>query len=92
MYCLKCKKKTESLNLEKRITTNNRSLLFSTCAICGKKKTQFISNKSGKGVFNNILSTVGNTMGEFHLPASQGEYVPDGSFNNQKNIHIVDWY
>ena len=30
-----------------------------------------------------MLSAVGNTVGELHLPTSRGEYVNNGSFNNQ---------
>ena len=83
MYCLKCKSHTESINIQESITSNNRKRLIATCKICSGKKSQFIANKSGKGVFNKLLSTVGNTVGELHLPSSQGEYVSNGSFNNQ---------
>ena len=87
MYCLKCKRKTESDNIQVKITSNSRRRQTGVCKICGRNKSQFISNqqvnKSGQGVFNNILSKIGNIVGEMHLPAKQGEYVPNGSFNNQ---------
>ena len=83
MHCLKCERKTESINIEQKITRNNRRIQTALCRICGTKKSQFVSNKSGHGVFNDILSKVGNTVGELHLPSSRGEYVPNGSFNNQ---------
>ena len=76
-FCVKCKRNTESINAVKSITKNNRPILKSNCVICGSKKSQFL--KVGKGIFNNALSNLGV---ELHLPASKGEDVPDGSFNN----------
>ena len=39
---------------------------------------------SGRGIGDSIISTIGK-LGELHLPASRGEHVPNGSFNNQNN-------
>ena len=78
MYCLKCRAVTDSTNIQEKITKNNRKMLSGVCTICGKQESRFISSlmkKSGQGIFN----------GELHLPTSQGESVPDGSFNNQSN-------
>src|SRR5438132_7757757 len=83
MYCVKCKQKTDSINVVESVSKNNRRMIKSICCVCGSKKSQFIASKSGRGVFNNVLKAVGNTVGELHLPASRGEYVPNGSFNNQ---------
>ena len=83
--------RTESSNVEEKITKNGKRLLSAVCKICGRKKSQFMSKTktltedqqiSGSGIFNNLLSTLGNTVGEMHIPAAQGEYVPNGSFNN----------
>ena len=83
MYCLKCKSKTNSNNIQEVLSKNGRLMLSATCNICGRKKSQFVAkNKSGEGIFNDILSKVGNTVGEMHLPSKQGEYVQNGSFNN----------
>jgi len=76
-FCLKCKRNTESINVVKSKTSNNRPILKSNCIICGSKKSQFL--KVGKGLFNNALSNLGV---ELHLPARNGEDVPNGSFNN----------
>ena len=84
MYCLKCKQHTESTNIQQKIAANNRLRLSAICTVCGKKKSQFIKKASGQGVFNDILTKASNVR-EFHLPVEQGEYVPNGSFNNQKN-------
>jgi hypothetical protein len=81
MYCVKCKQKTESTNITEVITKNNRNMLKSICSACGSKKSQFVKNTIGKGIGDTIISTIGK-FGELHLPASKGEYVPNGSFNN----------
>ena len=47
--------------------------------LCGCKKSQFVKKMEGQGLFNNAL---GNLGFELHLPANEGEYVPEGSFNN----------
>lgn len=85
MYCLKCKTHTPSNNIYQKYTSNGRRLLVAQCKSCGITKTKFVSSKNGQGIFNKMLSTVGNAVGEMHLPAIQGEYVPDGSFNDQRN-------
>lgn len=83
MYCVKCKQKTETVNIIHVVTKNNRRLLKGTCTACGNKKSSFVAaNKGGAGLGNAIIKAIGN-LGELHLPASQGEYVPAGSFNNQ---------
>jgi len=74
MYCLKCRGITDSTNIQEKISKNNKKMLTATCKVCGKQKSKFIS-KSGQGLFN----------GELHLPTTNGEYVPNGSFNNQNN-------
>ena len=76
-FCVKCKRNTDSINVVQGTTKNNRPVLKSNCGICGSKKSQFL--KVGKGLFNNALSNLGV---ELHLPASKGEEVPNGSFNN----------
>jgi len=76
-FCLKCKRNTDSINAVKDKTKNNRLILKSECGVCGSKKLQFL--KEGKGLFNNAL---GNLGFELHLPSSEGEEVPNGSFNN----------
>lgn len=78
-FCLKCKRNTDSINGVQTTTKNNKPILKSNCAVCGTQKAQFLKHASGKGLFNNALSNLGV---ELHLPASKGEYVPEGSFNN----------
>jgi hypothetical protein len=83
LYCVKCKQKTESIDVVEIKTKNNRKILKSVCSICSGKKTSFIANAArGSGLGDTIIKAIGK-LGELHLPASKGEYVPNGSFNNQ---------
>ena len=50
MYCVSCKKYTENQNSNVRKTKQNRLILLSNFAACGKKKLTFIKNKE----FNNF--------------------------------------
>ena len=45
MYCLSCKEYTVNKNSSVRKTKQNRLMLLSNCAVCGKKKSTFIKNK-----------------------------------------------
>ena len=62
-YCIKCRRHTETNNLHHFVAKNGRVMLKSTCAVCGKTKTQFV--KSGSGLFNKAES---NLPFELHLP------------------------
>ena len=81
MYCVRCKQKTESKDIVELISKNNRKMLKSICSICGCKKSSFIKSATGKGIGDTIIKTIGK-IGELHLPADQGEYIQNGSFNN----------
>jgi len=45
IYCLKCKKKTDTKDEHKTVSKNGRSMIKGTCAVCGSKKSEFV--KSG---------------------------------------------
>ena len=77
MYCVKCKGKTESVNVTEVTSKNNRRMFKGTCNLCGSKKSQFTKN-----IFGNGISDVIGKIGELHLPSSKGEEVVNGSFNN----------
>ena len=55
MYCLSCKKNTEKENSSVRKTKQNRLMLLSNCAACGKKKSTFIKNKELHNFDNNWI-------------------------------------
>ena len=53
-YCLKCKKNAESINPKVSKTTNGKSIILSTCDICGSKKSKFIKEQAAKGLLSNL--------------------------------------
>ena len=53
-YCLKCKKKTESINPKVLKTRNGKIIIFSKYAICGSKKLKFIKEQQAKGLLSNL--------------------------------------
>ena len=45
-YCLKCRKNTQSKNVEVVKTKNGRIMLLSKCSVCNSKKNRnFLKNK-----------------------------------------------
>ena len=75
MYCVKCRRQTESLNVEKIIAKNGRSMLRGTCKICEKTKTRFIASNAGGDLVDSLNSVTRNIKlpwakypGEMHLP------------------------
>src|ERR1051325_10759333 len=70
------------------VSKNNRKMIKSTCKICNSKKSSFIKNSSGSGIGDTIIKAVGK-IGELHLPAEKGEYVPNGFFNNLKKALLL---
>ena len=71
MYCVRCKKKTETTNEQIATTSNNRQMKRGKCAICGTTKTQFIKSsieKPGKAKGGSILNKMINNLPvEMHL-------------------------
>ena len=45
MYCIGCKKNSANKNSRVRKTKQNRLMLLSNCAACGKKNLTFIKNQ-----------------------------------------------
>ena len=60
IYCLSCKKRTPDNNLKPKITKNKRSYIQSSCSICKKLKSQFVSIKQidGDGVSNQLFKNI----------------------------------
>ena len=53
-YFLKCRKNTESINPKVLKTTNGRTMTLSKCAICGSKKSKFITEQQAKELLRNL--------------------------------------
>jgi predicted nucleic acid-binding Zn-ribbon protein len=67
MYCVKCKRKTESTNITIVTSKNGRRMHKSTCFQCGGKKFSFIKSEKSGG---DIVSYLANNFSppEMHLP------------------------
>lgn len=65
MYCVKCKKHTDTDNIQHVVTKNNRNMLRGVCVSCGSTKTQFVKLPEGGSFLN---STINSLPFEMHLP------------------------
>ena len=82
IYYLKCKTKTNTYDITKTRTKNNRNLTEGTCSICVNKKSLLVATVQGTGFsLNNFIN---NLPVELHQFAEKGEHVPEGSFNDQQ--------
>ena len=63
IQCLKCKTKTDTLEIKQIKSKNNRLMLQGKCALCGTNKSSF-SSCSGAGLADKII----DKMPEMHLP------------------------
>ena len=66
MYCLKCRRVTETQNITTARSKNGRLMRRGQCLACGKIKTQFIKKGTAGGSFLNSL--VNKLPFEMHLP------------------------
>ena len=67
MYCLKCRRVTETENITTATSKNGRLMKRGQCITCGKKtKTQFIKRDATGRSFPNTL--VNKLPFEMHLP------------------------
>ena len=61
MYCLRCKRSTDTNDVMLHMSKNNKKMKRGTCASCGGMKTQFV----GKGIVNSVINKLPL---ELHLP------------------------
>ena len=71
IYCVKCRKQTDTKHLKNDVTANGRPCVKGQCAICGTNKTRFVggaskrkSKQKGEGFFNDLLNS--NKLPEMH--------------------------
>ena len=65
MYCVKCRKRTETTNEQLATSKNGKRMKRGTCVVCGKTKTQFVKATEGGSLLNKIIN---NLPVEMHLP------------------------
>ena len=83
MYCVICKKHTNTTDVKLFTSKNRRLMQRGICAVCGKVKTQFI--KSGAGLFNKAVSKL---LFELHLPGHNCTG-PDTRLNRKLNPNLT---
>ena len=54
LYCLKCRKNTESKNAKVARTKTGRIMLLSKCAVCDSKKSKFIKQQEASGLLSSL--------------------------------------
>ena len=54
LYCLKCRKITESKNPKVVRTKNGRIMLLAKCAVCNSKKYKFIKEQETSGLLSSL--------------------------------------
>ena len=93
IYCLKCKIKTDTKDITRTRTKNDRNLIRGTCLICGNDKSVFVSpqecgapvKQAGfRGIGFSLNNFINDLPIEMHQFAEKGENVPGGSFNDQQ--------
>ena len=57
MYCVKCKNKTETVDVQNVVSKNNRLMLRGKCAACGCTKTQFLKKSTAGGDLVSFLTS-----------------------------------
>ena len=65
MYCVKCKKATDTSDVRVVIGRNGRNMKGGTCVICGTTKTQFTQAWEGGSLLNKAINFL---PFEMHLP------------------------
>ena len=78
MYCVKCKKQTDTANEKITTTKNKRNMKRGTCVVCGTTKTQFIKALKGGSILNTMINKLPPI--EMHLP----QHNFTGPFTNVK--------
>ena len=93
-YCVSCKKYTANKNSSIKKTKQNKLMLLSNSALCGKGKIYFIKNKELHNfdqfkinkTINKFLLTGDKFMAELHLKQPGFTYSVFGSFTKQREI------
>ena len=78
IYCVKCRRFTETKDIKQITTKNNSQMLQGICVACGTKKSKFIS-ASGKGFINDTINSF-----EMHMPGHNFT-VPGTKLNKRLN-------
>ena len=91
-YCVSCKKYTANENANVRKAKQDRLMLLSNCALCGKKKSAFIKSKElhnfdlfkMKKIINKFLLTRDKFVLKLLLKKPRFTYSACGSFTKHR--------
>ena len=102
MYCVKCKRNTDTLDLRHAVSKNNKNMLKGTCSVCGTTKNQFVSLKKAEKVTTggDLTNTINRFTSKIKLPWAKfpGEmHIPGMNFagpgtNLDKRLTSTDAY
>ena len=70
MYCVKCKRNTDTLDLHHAVSKNNRNMLKGTCSVCGTTKNRFVAKggTTGETKGGDLTSTINKFTSKLKLP------------------------
>ena len=54
IYCVKCRKDAENIDLKMVRTNNNRLIMQAKCPVYGIKKPRFVKEQEAKGLLSNL--------------------------------------
>ena len=67
IYCVRCKRKTDTLNVAEKLSKSNKPYVSGLCVVCNGKKSQFISSKKG-GDLHTFIGKLPRPPGGFTAP------------------------
>ena len=65
MFCVKCKKTTDTSDVRLVVSRNGKNMKRGRCVICGMTKTKFINAREGGSLLNKAINNIPFDM---HLP------------------------
>ena len=100
MYCVKCKRNTDTLDLHHAVSKNNRNMLKGTCSVCGTTKNQFTAGASSVTTGGDLTNSINKFTSKIKLPWAKfpGEmHIPGMNFagpgtNLDKRLTSTDAY
>ena len=68
MYCVKCKRVTETDDLQDAVSKNGRNMKRGKCVVCGVTKTQFVKGAAAPKGGSMLNKVINKLPFELHLP------------------------
>lgn len=68
IYCVKCKARTETKDVQNVLSANNRPMLKGICVVCGKVKTKFVAGARDRTEGGDLVSSLNKITSKIKLP------------------------